>query len=135
MGSSVCADDEYLITDSQTKVQALLDIAAFYGSMYRVTYGASNTKVTVVGSVVDMEYYSDVSPWQLDGQKVKVTVDNDHLGQIVSGVAQEQKNIDIRIEKGRNNIFGLLGPAFAYKCLLTPVVKIHLFRTYTCPIL
>ena len=29
----------------------------------------------------------------------------------------------------------MLGAAFAYKCLLSPVVKIHLFRTYTCPIL
>ena len=135
VGSSACADDEYLISDSQSKLQALLDIASFYGKMYRVTYGAAKTKVTVVGSALDMDYYSDVTPWQLDGQRVKVTVDNDHLGQIVSGISQEQKNIDLRIQKGRNNIFGLLGPAFAYKCLLSPAVKLHIYRTYTCPIL
>ena len=29
VGSSACADDEYLITDSQSKLQSLLDIAAF----------------------------------------------------------------------------------------------------------
>ena len=29
----------------------------------------------------------------------------------------------------------MLGAAFAFKCLLSPAVKIHLFRTYTCPIL
>jgi hypothetical protein len=45
------------------------------------------------------------------------------------------KNVDLRIEKGRKNLFGLLGPAFSFKCLLSPVVKIHLFRTYTCLIL
>ena len=101
VGSSACADDKYLISDSQTKLQALLDIAQYYGNMYRVTYGPAKTKVTVVGSELDMQYYSDVKPWQLDGQSVKVTVDNDHLGQIVSGVAQEQKNIDLRIDKGR----------------------------------
>ena len=135
VGSSACANDEYLMSDSQTKLQALLDIAAFYGSMYRVTYGAAKTKVTVVGSEIDMNYYSDTAPWQLDNQKVKVTEDNDHLGQIVSGLRQEEKNVDLRISKGRNNIFGLLGPAFSFKCLLSPLVKIHLFRTYTCPIL
>ena len=135
VGSSACADDEYLISDSQTKLQALLDIAQYYGNMYRVTYGPAKTKVTVVGSELDMQYYSDVKPWQLDGQSVKVTVDNDHLGQIVSGVAQEQKNIDLRIDKGRKNLFGMLGPAFSFKCLLSPVVKFHLFKTYTCPIL
>ena len=43
--------------------------------------------------------------------------------------------MDLRIKKGRNNIFGMLGPAFSFKCLLSPKVKIHLFRTYTCPIL
>ena len=135
VGNSACADDEYLITDSQSKLQVLLDIAAFYGKMYRVTYGASKTKVTVIGSEVDMNYYRDVAPWTLDGLTVSVTEDNDHLGQVVSGVQQEQKNVDTRIEKGRKNLFGMLGPAFAFKCLLSPVVKIHLFRTYTCPIL
>ena len=87
VGSSACADDEYLISDSQTKLQALLDIAEFYGSMYKVTYGAAKTKVTVVGSEGDMQYYSDITPWRLNGQTVKVTLDNDHLGQNVSGVA------------------------------------------------
>ena len=135
VGSSACADDEYLITDSQTKLQALLDIAAYYGKMYRVTYGAAKTKVTVVGSSSDMEYYREVRPWNLNGEVVKVTVDNDHLGQIVSGTDQEQKNVELRIEKGRRNLFGMLGPAFAHKCLLSPIVKIHLFRTYTRPII
>ena len=71
VGSGACADDEYLITDSQSKLQTLLDIAAYYGEMYKVTYGAAKTKVTVVGSAADMQYYSDVAPWQLDGQRVK----------------------------------------------------------------
>ena len=135
MWGQVGVQDEYLITDSQSKLQSLLDIAAFYGKMYRVTYGAAKTKVTVVGSAADMQYYGDVSPWQMDGQTVTVAVDNDHLGQVVSGLAQEQKNLDLRIEKGRNNLFGLLGPGFSFKCLLSPAVKLHLFRTYTCPIL
>ena len=47
VGSSVCADDEYLIKDRKTKLQALLDISAFYGSMY---------KVTVVGSDGDIRH-------------------------------------------------------------------------------
>ena len=61
VGSSACADDEYLITDSQSKLQSLIDIAAHYGSMYRVTYGAGKTKVTIAGSEVDMSYYRDHS--------------------------------------------------------------------------
>ena len=123
VGSSTCADDIYLISDSQSKLQALLNIAAYYGDMYRAKYGATKTKVTIVGSAADMQYYSDVMPWRLNGQKVKVTEDNEHLGQVVSGTDQEQKNVELRIEKGRKNLFGMLGAAFAYKCLLSPVVK------------
>ena len=134
-GFSSCADDLHLMTDTQSKMQALLDIASHYAKMYKVSFGVDKTKITVIGSMSDMTYYSDVSPWVLDGEKVKVSLDNEHLGQIVSGVEQEQKNIDLRIQKGRNNIFGLLGPAFSFKCLLSPSVKIHLFRTYTSPIL
>ena len=33
---------------------------------------------------------------------------NEHLGQIVSGVNQEEKNIDLKLSKGRKNLFGLL---------------------------
>ena len=67
--------------------------------------------------------------------KVKVCEDNEHLGQIVSGIRQEQKNVDLRINKGRNNIFGMLGPGFSFRCILSPKVKVHLFRTFTCPII
>ena len=105
VGSNACADDKYLMSGNQHILQSLLDIAAFYGNMYRVTYGAAKTKVTLMGSKADMHYYSDVTPWIMDGQKVKVTEDNDHFGQIVSGVSQEQKDVNARIYKGRKNLF------------------------------
>ena len=53
----------------------------------------------------------------------------------VSGTNQEVNNIDQRISKARNSLFSLLGPAFSYKCLLSVGVKIHLFRTFDCPIM
>ena len=111
-GSSACADDEYLMSDSQSKMQALLSIAEHYGEMYQTTYGASKTKITVVGCEQDMQYYKDVSPWKLNGDQIKVTVDNEHLGQIVSGKDQEQKNVDLKLSKARGALFSLLGPAF-----------------------
>ena len=70
----------------------------------------------------------------MDNEVVKVVEDNEHLGQIVSCKSQEEKNIDLRLSKGRNSLFGLLGSGFSFKCLLSPVVKLHLYRTYTCPI-
>ena len=69
---------------------------------------ASKTKITIVGSDQDMRYYSDTRPWHIDEMKVKVCEDNEHLGQIVSGIRQEQKNVDLRISKGRSNLFGML---------------------------
>ena len=71
----------------------------------------------------------------MSGVPIEVVEDNDHLGQIVSGANQAIKNVDNRIKKGRGSLYKLLGPAFAYKCLLSPLVKLHLYRTYTCPIL
>ena len=82
-----------------------------------------------------MDYYADVKPWKMHGTTVNVTENNEHLGQIVSGRRQEGKNIDQSLKKARGSLFSLLGPAFAYKCTLGPLVQIHLFRTYTCPIL
>ena len=135
VGVSGVADDVYLMTDSQTKLQAQLDIATHYGRMYRIQYGASKTKVTIVGSEIDTNYFQDISPWKMGGEAIKVVENNEHLGQIVSGISQESKNVDLKLSKGRKSLFGLLGAGFAFKCLLSPVLKLHLYRTYTCPIL
>ena len=79
VSQSACADDEYLLTDSQTKLQAMLGIAEFYGKKYDVTYGASKTKITVIGSEIDMKYYAELTPWRLNGMQVTVSSDNEHL--------------------------------------------------------
>ena len=123
------------MSDKKSELQSLLDIAAHYGRMYRIEYGASKTKITVVGSVIDCNYYTDISPWKMNGEVVKVVEDNEHLGQVVSGRNQEEKNVDLRITKGRKCVFGLLGVGFVFKCFLSPVVKLHSYRTYVCPIL
>ena len=131
------ADDVYLMSDNQTKLQSLLDIAAFYGKMYRIEYGASKTKITVVGSEVDSSYFSDISPWKMNDDVVEIVEDNEHLGQIVSGKSQEQKNVDFRISKARKCLFGLLGASFAFKCFLSPVLKhlqnVHFFSDVLWP--
>ena len=59
-GFSSCADDLHLMTDTHSKMQALLDIASYYADMYRVSFGADKSKITVVGSESDRTYYSDV---------------------------------------------------------------------------
>ena len=133
-GVSGVADDDLLMSDNPVKLQGLIDIAEHYGLRYRITYGAAKTKITVSGSEIDMQFYRDTTPWTMGGATIKVVVNNEHLGQIVSGTNQTVKNIDLRLKKGRGSLFSLLGPAFAYKCLLSPIVKLHLYRTFTCPI-
>ena len=134
-GVSGVADDVYLCSDDPNKLQSLLDIAEHYGHFYRIKYGASKTKITVSGSDADIQFYADTQPWTMGGQKVEVVENNEHLGQIVSGTRQEGKNVDARIVKARNAIFSLLGPGFSYKCQLSPILKLHLYRTFVCPVL
>ena len=133
-GISCVADDLYLMSDDQTKLQGLLDLAQHYGQMYRVTYGANKTVISVVGSKQDMDYYKDIQPWNMDNQQVSVKDDNEHLGLIVSGLKEEEKNVDLKVKKARGALFKLLGPAFSSKCLLSPDLQMHLYRTYVCPI-
>ena len=112
-GVSCVADDLYLLTDNQVKLQGLLDIAQHYGQLYRIKYGASKTVISVVGSKRDMDYYEDIQPWTMDSLPVSVKENNDHLGLIISGVREEEKNIDLKIKKARGSLFKLLGPAFS----------------------
>ena len=55
-----------------------------------------------------------------------MVTDNEHLGLVVSGLEEEQKNVDRNIAQCRKLLFGLLGPALSYKCKLSPLAQHHL---------
>ena len=129
-GVSGVADDDFLISDDPIKLQGIMDLAEHYGNRYMITYDASKTKITVSGSEIDRQFYKDTRPWTMGGEHIRVTEDNEHLGQVVSGTNQIEKNIDLRLTKRRGSLFKLLGSAFPYKCLISPVVELHLFRTF-----
>ena len=134
--TAVCvADDTYLLSNSPSGLQSALNIISHYADNYQLKFNADKTKIVVTGSKIDMAYYKETSPWTLNGERVKVVENNDHLGLIVSGMAEEQKNVDENIVKCRGSLFALLGPAYAYKCLLSPLVQNHLWKTYNFPVL
>ena len=91
--------------------------------------------IVITGSKIDMQFYKDTKPWTLNGERVSVVDNNEHLGLVVSGHDEEQKNVDEKIQQCRNSVFGLLGPAYAYKCMLSPTVQMHLWKTYNLPVL
>ena len=128
-------DDVFLYSDNHLKVQALIDIAANYGYLYRLQYGASKTKIIVSGPDINIQNYKDTKPWKISGQDIEVVDNNEHLVQIVIGYKKEEKNIDLRIKKSRNTLFGLLGPAFSCRCLLGPLDKLHIYQTCVSPVL
>ena len=82
-----------------------------------------------------MQYYKDISPWTLGGGNISVVTNNHHLSLVVSGVDEEQKNIDKNINECRKSLFGLLGLALSYKCKLSPLAQHHLWTVYALPVL
>ena len=134
--TAVCvADDSYLLSSSQSGLQASLDLISHYANNYQIKFNADKTKIVVTGSKLDMAFYKETKPWTLKGERVRVVDSNEHLGLVVSGLDEEQKNIDANLVKCRNSLFAMLGPAFAYKCLLSPVVQNHLWKIYNLPVL
>ena len=132
--TAVCvADDAYLLAGSPSGLQGALDMISHYAKRYQLRFNADKTKIVVTGSKLDMSFYKDTSPWTLDGQTVKVVDSNEHLGLLVSGSDEEQLNVDEKIVKCRTSLFSLLGPAYSFKCLLSPTVQIHLWRTCNLP--
>ena len=132
----VCvADDAYLLSSSPSGLQAALDIMSHYARRYHLQFNAGKTKIVVTGSKVDMAFYKDTTPWSINGEKISVVDSNEHLGLIVAGTDEELRNVDENIIKCRSSLFALLGPAFAYKCLLSPAVQLHIWRTCCLPVL
>ena len=135
VGATCCADDTYVLSDSPSGLQSSLDIVSHYARRYRVIFNTGKTKATVTGSKHDMLYYKDTQPWLLNGERVQVAENNDHLGLVVSGWHEEQKNIDKKINKCRDSLFAMLGATYAHRCKLSPVLQSHLWRTYNLPVL
>ena len=54
---------------------------------------------------------------------------------LLSLVSMKKRRTLMSIQQCRKSLFGLLGPAYAYKCLPAPNVQIHLWRTYNLPVL
>ena len=103
--TAVCvADDAYILSDCPRKLQGAIDIVGQYGKRYRVVFGAKKTKATVTGSKIDMEYYKDIKMWNLYGEQIDVSEDNEHLGLIVSGQDEEAKNVDENIQQCRSSL-------------------------------
>ena len=105
------------------------------GKRYRLTFGASKTKVTVTGSRRDMSYYKDINIWTMDGKQLEVADNNEHLGLVVSGHDEEIKNIDKNIGSARKILFSLLGSIFSYRCKLSQLVLHHVWTLYVNPAL
>ena len=99
MKTVCCADDTYLLSDTPSGLQAAIKIVKHYARRYRVVFNASKTKIIVTGSKIDMKYYQDTSPWTLHGEKIPVFTENEHLGLLVSGYDEEQKNVDRTISE------------------------------------
>ena len=73
--------------------------------------------------------------WSLAQSQIWTLDSIEPLGLIVAGVDEEQRNVDKKIIKCRNSLFALLGPAFSYKCLMSPLLQTHLWRTCCYPTL
>ena len=129
------ADDTYLVSSTPSGLQGALDIMSHYAKRYQLKFNAGKTKIVVSGSRIDMALYKSTCPWTLDGERICIEDTNEHLGLIVAGQNKELRNVDENINKCRNSMFALLGPAFAYKCMLSPVVQLHIWRTCCFPVL
>ena len=61
--TAVCvADDSYLLSNSQSGLQASLDIISNYANNYQLKFNADKTKIVISGSKLDMAYYKETRP-------------------------------------------------------------------------
>ena len=45
-----------------------------------------------------MLLYKDIGPWKLGGGRISVVNDNNYLGLVVSGLNEEQRNVEQNIK-------------------------------------
>ena len=100
-------------------------IVFHYARRYQLGFNANKTRIVITGSKVDISYYREIQPWQLHGETILVVDTNDNLSLNDSGMNEEQKNVDQNIQNCRKSLVSLLGAAYSYKCMLSPVTQVY----------
>ena len=100
-----------------------------------IEFSAKKMKITVICSKVDQKYWKDTSPWSMNDTNIEVVEDNEHLGQIISGVNPIQKNVDQNIDKTRKCLFSLMGHPFSHHSQVNPSIQHSTWTIYICPVL
>ena len=62
----------------------------------------------------------------MNNSVIEVSEENEHLGMVVTGFREEERNVEENLSSGRKSLFCLLGPAFSQKCHLNPALQVHL---------
>ena len=79
--TAICvADDLYLLSSTPSGLQGGLNIVSHSSKRNQQKFNASKTRAVVTGSKVDMQFYSDTTPWILNKNKIEVAENNEHLG-------------------------------------------------------
>ena len=69
MTTVVCVDDNaYLLSDTLHGLQGSLDSMSHCAYRHHLSFNANKTKIVVTGSIQDMLYYKETSPWNLKGK-------------------------------------------------------------------
>ena len=82
-----------IITCYPSGLQGAIDIVAHDAKRIHLTFNAAKTGITVTGSKQDMEFYQNTSPWHLNGERLNVVDNNEHLGLVISEYDAEQKKM------------------------------------------
>ena len=83
----------------------------------------------------DQLYWQTTKPWSMDDKTIDVVVNNEHLGQVISGENATQKNVDNNIAKTRKCLFSLLGSSFSSSSNVNPATQYDTWCIYAAPIL
>ena len=57
-------------------------------------FNAHKTKTIITSSKIKVKYYQDTHPWKLNNKTITVADTNEHLCLIISGIDEEQFNVD-----------------------------------------
>ena len=135
ISNSVVAGDLLAMSDDPGNLQIILNLILRYGHKYRIFFSAGKMIITIFGSKKDQKYWQITKPWSMDNKTIDVVINNEHLGQVISGENATQKNVDNNIVKTRKCLFSLLGSPFSTSSNVNPSTQYNTWSIYAAPIL
>jgi hypothetical protein len=132
------ADDIVLISETKRDMQRLIDITENFGKIREIKFNPDKTNFLSVNGhckIKNKKYENDLALLKMDNNIIDEVVELKYLGSYINNKLMNKTHLDDRFKMAACSVNTLANNIGFNSKILTPKIKVQLYKTYIRPVL